>query len=66
MPSRAVDAGIPVVSQTVLLRGINDDADTLEALMRASEARVKPYYLITEISPPVRLISARRWPRGRR
>ena len=41
-----VDAGIPVVSQTVLLRGVNDDADTLEALMRALvEARVKPYYL---------------------
>jgi lysine 2,3-aminomutase len=35
-----------MVSQTVLLRGINDDADTLEALMRAFvEARVKPYYL---------------------
>jgi lysine 2,3-aminomutase len=44
--ARLVDAGIPVVSQTVLLRGVNDDADTLEALMRALvEARVKPYYL---------------------
>ena len=44
--ARLVDAGIPVVSQTVLLRGINDDADTLEALMRGFvEARVKPYYL---------------------
>ena len=44
--SKLVDAGIPVVSQTVLLRGVNDDADTLEALMRALvEARVKPYYL---------------------
>lgn len=43
---RIVDAGIPVVSQTVLLRGVNDDAGTLEALMRAFvEARVKPYYL---------------------
>lgn len=41
-----VDAGIPLVSQTVLLRGVNDDADTLEALMRAFvEARVTPYYL---------------------
>jgi lysine 2,3-aminomutase len=30
----------------VLLNGVNDDADTLEALMRAFvEARVKPYYL---------------------
>jgi lysine 2,3-aminomutase len=44
--SRIVDAGIPVVSQTVLLKGVNDDADTLEALLRALvELRVKPYYL---------------------
>jgi lysine 2,3-aminomutase len=43
---RLVDAGIAMVSQTVLLRGVNDDAGTLEALMRAFvEARVKPYYL---------------------
>jgi lysine 2,3-aminomutase len=43
---RLVDAGIPVVSQSVLLRGVNDDVDTLEALMRALvETRVKPYYL---------------------
>lgn len=44
--ARIVDAGIPMVSQTVLLRGVNDDAETLAALMRAFvEARVKPYYL---------------------
>jgi lysine 2,3-aminomutase len=44
--ARIVDAGIPMVSQSVLLRGVNDDAATLEALMRAFvEARVKPYYL---------------------
>lgn len=44
--SRFVDAGIPMVSQSVLLRGVNDSVDTLEALMRALvEARVKPYYL---------------------
>jgi lysine 2,3-aminomutase len=44
--ARIVDAGIPVVSQSVLLRGVNDDAATLEALMRAFvECRVKPYYL---------------------
>jgi lysine 2,3-aminomutase len=44
--ARIIDAGIPVVSQTVLLKGVNDDADTLEALMRALvELRVKPYYL---------------------
>jgi lysine 2,3-aminomutase len=44
--ARLVDAGIPLVSQTVLLKGINDDVDTLEALMRAFLAhRVTPYYL---------------------
>lgn len=43
---RIVDAGVPMLSQTVLLKGVNDSADTLEALMRAFvEARVKPYYL---------------------
>ena len=44
--ARLVDAGVVMVSQSVLLKGVNDDADTLEALMRAFvEARVKPYYL---------------------
>ena len=44
--ARIVDAGIPMVSQSVLLRGVNDDAETLEALMRAFvECRIKPYYL---------------------
>ncbi|MBB3997630.1 lysine-2,3-aminomutase-like protein [Aureimonas pseudogalii] len=44
--ARLVDAGIPMVSQSVLLAGINDDAASLEALMRAFvENRVKPYYL---------------------
>ena len=44
--ARLVDAGIPLVSQTVLLRGVNDDFDTLAALMRRFvELRVKPYYL---------------------
>jgi lysine 2,3-aminomutase len=39
-------AGIPLLSQTVLLRGVNDDAAVLEALFRALVAmRVKPYYL---------------------
>jgi lysine 2,3-aminomutase len=43
---RLVDAGIPLVSQSVLLRGVNDDSKTLEALMRALvECRIKPYYL---------------------
>jgi lysine 2,3-aminomutase len=44
--SRIVDAGIPMLSQTVLLKGINDDAQTLETLLRQLVAnRVKPYYL---------------------
>src|SRR5437016_3227523 len=33
--ARLVDAGIPLLSQTVLLRGVNDDAQVLGALMRA-------------------------------
>jgi lysine 2,3-aminomutase len=44
--ARLVDAGVPMLSQTVLLKGVNDDAATLEALMRGLvETRVKPYYL---------------------
>jgi lysine 2,3-aminomutase len=44
--ARLIDAGLPLVSQSVLLRGVNDDADTLESLMRALvETRIKPYYL---------------------
>lgn len=39
-------AGIPLLGQTVLLRGVNDKAETLEALFRALVVnRVKPYYL---------------------
>lgn len=45
--TRLADAGFPVMNQTVLLRGINDDADTLEALFRGLvRARVRPYYLL--------------------
>ena len=41
-----IDAGIPMVSQSVLLRGVNDNAEALEALMRTFvECRIKPYYL---------------------
>lgn len=44
--ARLTDAGIPLVSQSVLLRGVNDDAAVLEALMRTFvECRIKPYYL---------------------
>lgn len=44
--ARLVDAGVPLVSQSVLLKGINDDAKILAALMRAFvDNRIKPYYL---------------------
>jgi len=44
--ARLVDAGVPMVGQTVLLKGVNDDPAVLEALMRSFvEARIKPYYL---------------------
>ena len=44
--ARLVKAGIPLLSQSVLLKGINDDAETLTSLFRALVAmRVKPYYL---------------------
>ena len=43
---KLIRAGIPLLSQTVLLRGVNDDAAVLEALFRRLVAmRVKPYYL---------------------
>ena len=44
--ARLADAGIPLVSQSVLLRGVNDNAETLADLMRAFvDNRIKPYYL---------------------
>ena len=44
--ARLVDGGIPLVSQSVLLKGVNDNAQTLADLMRAFvENRIKPYYL---------------------
>ena len=44
--ARFIDAGIPMLSQSVLLRGVNDDVETLGALLRALvECRIKPYYL---------------------
>jgi lysine 2,3-aminomutase len=44
--ARFIDAGIPMLSQTVLLRGVNDDGVTLGELMRRLvEGRIKPYYL---------------------
>lgn len=44
--ARLADAGIPLGSQTVLLRGVNDDPDVLAELFRGLlRARVRPYYL---------------------
>ena len=44
--ARLIDAGFPMISQTVLLRGVNDDAAILADLMRTFvENRIKPYYL---------------------
>ncbi|MBR0557795.1 lysine-2,3-aminomutase-like protein [Ciceribacter sp. L1K23] len=44
--ARLADAGIVLVSQSVLLKGVNDNAEILADLMRAFvAARVKPYYL---------------------
>ena len=44
--ARLVDAGFPMLSQSVLLRGINDTAESLGELMRAFvENRIKPHYL---------------------
>ncbi len=41
-----VDGGIPVGNQSVLLRGVNDDPDTMETLLLGLlRARVRPYYL---------------------
>ena len=43
---RLVEAGIPVGCQTVLLAGVNDDVETLSALLRGLvRHRVRPYYL---------------------
>lgn len=44
--ARLVDAGVPLVGQTVLLRGVNDDPAVLTELFRSMvRERVKPYYL---------------------
>lgn len=43
--ARLVDAGVPVLNQAVLLRGVNDDADVLTELCgRLADLRVLPYY----------------------
>lgn len=44
--ARLADAGIPLGSQTVLTRGVNDDVETMKQLMhRLLRMRVRPYYL---------------------
>jgi lysine 2,3-aminomutase len=44
--ARLVDAGIPLLSQTVLLKGVNDNPTALTSLFRTLvENRIKPYYL---------------------
>jgi lysine 2,3-aminomutase len=45
--ARLADAGFPVMNQTVLLRGINDEPAVLTELFRGLiRARVRPYYLL--------------------
>jgi len=44
--TRLADAGIPLGSQTVLLKGINDSVETMKELVhRLLQMRVRPYYL---------------------
>ncbi|MDZ7741514.1 MAG: KamA family radical SAM protein [Bacteroidota bacterium] len=44
--NRLADAGIPLGSQTVLLRGVNDDVEIMRRLMKGLlRFRVRPYYL---------------------
>lgn len=44
--TRLADAGIPLGSQTVLLKGINDNVDTMKTLMQGLlKNRVRPYYI---------------------
>ncbi len=43
---RLADAGIPLGSQTVLLKDINDDVETMKKLMHGLlKMRVRPYYM---------------------
>jgi lysine 2,3-aminomutase len=62
--TRLAEAGFPVMNQTVLLAGINDDAATLESLFRGLvRARVRPYYLLQ--TDPVRGTAHLRTPLAR-
>jgi len=43
---RLADAGVPVGNQCVLLKGVNDDVETMRALMKGLlKMRVRPYYI---------------------
>ena len=43
---RLANAGIPLGSQTVLLKGVNDNVETMKKLMQGLiKIRVRPYYL---------------------
>ena len=43
---RLADAGIPLGSQTVLLKGVNDNVETMKSLVHhLLKNRVRPYYL---------------------
>src|SRR5213083_468134 len=43
---RLADAGVPLGCQTVLLKGVNDDPETMKRLMqKLLAARVRPYYI---------------------
>ena len=56
-----IDAGLPVLNQSVLLRGVNDEPSTLESLFRGLvKRRVRPYYLLQ--ADPVRGTSHLRTP----
>jgi lysine 2,3-aminomutase len=62
--TRLADAGFPVMNQTVLLRGVNDSAEVLEALFRGLiRVRVRPYYLLQ--ADPVRGTAHLRTPLAR-
>ena len=57
--------GVPVLGQSVLLKGVNDSAEALEALFRAMlTARVKPYTCTSWTPPPARHIFTCRSPRA--
>ncbi len=61
-----VDSGMPVLNQSVLLRGINDCAETLVALFEELvRLRLKPYYLfqgdLAEGTAHLRVSLSRSW-----